>query len=116
MKNRFLTSTLLLLATQLSVNAQVTMRLDASKRGPLVSPYQYGLFFEEINHAGDGGLYAEMVSNRSFEEGHDNWTAVGSASLSNRNAALLNEAQGSCLRLFAATASDAKAAGVMNNG
>ena len=116
MKNRFLTSTLLLLATQLSVNAQVTMRLDASKRGPLVSPYQYGLFFEEINHAGDGGLYAEMVSNRSFEEGLDNWTAVGSASLSNRNAALLNEAQGSCLRLFAATASDAKPAGVMNNG
>ena len=28
----------------------------------------YGLFFEEINHAGDGGLYAELVQNRSFEE------------------------------------------------
>lgn len=25
-------------------------------------------FFEEINHAGDGGLYAELVQNRSFEE------------------------------------------------
>ena len=28
----------------------------------------YGIFFEEINHAGDGDLYAELVKNRSFEE------------------------------------------------
>jgi alpha-L-arabinofuranosidase len=28
----------------------------------------YGIFFEEINHAGDGGLYAELLRNRSFEE------------------------------------------------
>lgn len=27
----------------------------------------YGLFFEDLNHAADGGLYAEMVRNRSFE-------------------------------------------------
>ncbi len=27
----------------------------------------YGLFFEDLNHAADGGLYAEMVQNRSFE-------------------------------------------------
>ena len=27
----------------------------------------YGLFFEDINHAADGGLYAELVQNRSFE-------------------------------------------------
>lgn len=27
----------------------------------------YGLFFEDINHAADGGLYAEMIQNRSFE-------------------------------------------------
>jgi alpha-L-arabinofuranosidase len=27
----------------------------------------YGIFFEDINHAADGGLYAEMVQNRSFE-------------------------------------------------
>jgi alpha-L-arabinofuranosidase len=33
-----------------------------------VSPLLYGLFFEEINHAGDGGLYAELVRNRSFED------------------------------------------------
>lgn len=27
----------------------------------------FGLFFEDINHAADGGLYAELVQNRSFE-------------------------------------------------
>ena len=28
----------------------------------------YGIFFEEINHAGEGGLYAELIQNRSFED------------------------------------------------
>ncbi len=31
-----------------------------------LSPDMYGIFFEEINHAGDGGLYAELVRNRNF--------------------------------------------------
>jgi alpha-L-arabinofuranosidase len=42
--------------------------VDLSRRGVEISPAMYGLFFEEINHAGDGGLYAELVQNRSFEE------------------------------------------------
>jgi len=33
-----------------------------------VSPMLYGIFFEDINHAADGGLYAELVRNRSFED------------------------------------------------
>lgn len=32
-----------------------------------MSPTLYGLFFEDINHAADGGLYAELLNNRSFE-------------------------------------------------
>jgi len=32
-----------------------------------LSPYLYGLFFEDINYGADGGLYAELVQNRSFE-------------------------------------------------
>jgi alpha-L-arabinofuranosidase len=39
----------------------------AAKRVP-VSPTQYGIFFEEISHGGEGGLYAEMIQNRSFED------------------------------------------------
>ncbi|MCR5092644.1 MAG: alpha-L-arabinofuranosidase [Lachnospiraceae bacterium] len=33
-----------------------------------VAPDLYGLFFEDISHAGDGGLYPEMLRNRSFED------------------------------------------------
>ena len=39
-----------------------------TSRGHAVSPMLYGIFFEEINRAGDGGLYAEMIQNRSFED------------------------------------------------
>ena len=42
--------------------------IDMAKKGAEVPSSMYGVFFEEINHAGDGGLYAELVQNRSFEE------------------------------------------------
>ncbi len=42
--------------------------INLQDRGANISPTMYGVFFEEINHAGDGGLYAELVQNRSFEE------------------------------------------------
>jgi alpha-L-arabinofuranosidase len=38
-----------------------------AQQGKKISPYLFGLFFEDINYAADGGLYAEMVQNRSFE-------------------------------------------------
>lgn len=41
--------------------------LDKSKQGVAVSEHLYGLFFEDINQAADGGLNAEMVINNSFE-------------------------------------------------
>ena len=37
------------------------------KKGVKVTPEMIGLFFEDINFAADGGLYAEMIENRSFE-------------------------------------------------
>lgn len=42
--------------------------INLQEKGTEVAPSMYGIFFEEINHAGDGGLYAELVKNRSFEE------------------------------------------------
>lgn len=42
--------------------------VNIQEKGNEISPSMYGVFFEEINHAGDGGLYAELVQNRSFEE------------------------------------------------
>ncbi len=41
--------------------------IRTDKPGAEVQPTMYGLFFEDINYAADGGLYAEMVKNRSFE-------------------------------------------------
>jgi hypothetical protein len=40
---------------------------DAGGRGTPISRRLFGIFFEDINHAADGGLYAELVQNRSFE-------------------------------------------------
>lgn len=48
--------------------AAVQVKVDAEGKQVKVSPDLYGIFYEEINHAGDGGLYAEMVQNRTLEE------------------------------------------------
>ena len=52
-----------------AVQAQVTIDIDTRLRGPKVSPMLYGIFYEDINHAADGGIYAELIRNRSFEDG-----------------------------------------------
>lgn len=51
-----------------SVEPSARITVHADRPGAEISPALWGLFFEEINHAGDGGLYAEMIQNRSFEE------------------------------------------------
>src|ERR1700723_3110234 len=45
-----------------------TITIQADQPGAVVSSNLFGIFFEEINFAGDGGVYAEMVRNRSFAE------------------------------------------------
>ena len=52
----------------LSASAQThVMDVNTKKLGAPVQSTMYGIFFEDINYAADGGLYAEMVKNRSFE-------------------------------------------------
>ena len=41
--------------------------IDVKKKGAPIQSTMYGIFFEDINFAADGGLYAELVKNRSFE-------------------------------------------------
>jgi alpha-N-arabinofuranosidase len=43
------------------------LQVDAAKTVTKIQPTMYGVFFEDINFAADGGLYAEMIKNRSFE-------------------------------------------------
>ncbi|MEU8892340.1 alpha-L-arabinofuranosidase C-terminal domain-containing protein [Streptomyces sp. NPDC048442] len=47
--------------------ADYTLSLDRSRPGPEIDDSMYGVFYEDINRAADGGLYAELVQNRSFE-------------------------------------------------
>ncbi len=45
----------------------VTLNIQLDKPVHAVSPTLYGLMTEEINYSYDGGLYAEMVRNRTFQ-------------------------------------------------
>ncbi len=111
------------LSMSLAAQAQVSMIIDAQKRSAMVSDSQYGLFFEEINHAGDGGLYAELIRNRSFEDNTTSaeyWSAVKQSgqtvTLAINKSNLINDAQQQCLRMTVSGASDGKKAGVANTG
>ena len=46
-----------------------SIRVNMQEEKAPVSPTLHGIFMEEISHAFDGGLYAELIQNRSFEEG-----------------------------------------------
>lgn len=62
----------IVIAAVLSGNAQsqqqATITINASQPGAKVMPTLHGIFFEEISHGGEGGLYAELIQNRGFEE------------------------------------------------
>ncbi len=57
---------MLVLFTIAQINAQ-TKNTQLPKTAKKISSDLFGLFFEDINYAADGGLYAELVQNRSFE-------------------------------------------------
>ena len=54
--------------TSVFLSAQtMVMDVNTKKAGAPIQNTMYGLFFEDINYAADGGLYGELVKNRSFE-------------------------------------------------
>lgn len=111
--------TVAILVTATLVSAQVTMNIDATKRGPELSPYQWGLFFEEINHAGDGGLWAEMIDNGSFEQFDERgsmWATQGGATATIVRSDLLNGVQTKALKVNATGATATSMRGISNNG
>ncbi|HSX96418.1 MAG TPA: alpha-L-arabinofuranosidase C-terminal domain-containing protein, partial [Streptomyces sp.] len=86
--------------------------VDPSARGAKIDDTMYGVFFEDINRAADGGLYAELVQNRSFEYSTaDNraytpltsWAVDGTAQVVN-DAGRLNERNRNYLSLGAGSA------------
>src|SRR5258708_4463411 len=69
------TRLLVALLTVWSLRAQsaATLTIDLSQRKAPVSPTLYGLMTEEVNYSYDGGLYAELVRNRTFRS---DWTGI----------------------------------------
>ena len=68
------------MATSLAAYAQDnTVTVQTKKIGAEIQPTMYGIFFEDINFGADGGLYAELVKNRSFEFSPDHYMGWNSA-------------------------------------
>src|SRR5689334_14142141 len=55
------------------LSGQATINIDLTHSKAPVSPTLYGLMTEEINYSYDGGLYAELVRNRTFRS---DWTGI----------------------------------------
>ena len=74
----------LALTAGVAVQAQTNeLVIQTKKVGAPIQSTMYGLFFEDINYAADGGLYAELVKNRSFEFPQNlmGWKTFGKVSL-----------------------------------
>ena len=61
-------ATLLLLSSAAVAQPAPTLTIDLAQPKAKVSPQLYGLMTEEINYSYDGGLYAELVRNRTFQD------------------------------------------------
>ncbi len=98
------------------------LKIDAGKSGPPVG-LRYGLMTEEINFSYDGGLYGELVRNRSFKEDAKDpvhWSLVqeggAAASMSLDLGQPLNAAVGTSLKLAITEAGAKQRAGIANEG
>ena len=67
--------------------AQKTFEINVKNVGAEIQPDMYGVFFEDINFGADGGLYAELIKNRSFEfhQPFVGWTPFGNVDVQNEN-------------------------------
>lgn len=118
------------------------LKIDAGSVSGYVSPMLYGLMTEEINFAYEGGIYGELIRNRSFKADAINrriapvdyepskyypaqinvsnppryWNTVGNAAIALDTNTPLNEALNVSLKLDASSASAASPAGIANGG
>lgn len=125
MKNKSaITSILLLCVLNGMLLAQKpVLNIDLSAKGNAISPLHYGIFFEDINHAADGGLYAELIRNRSFEDDTNplHWsnflTTGASITTSVETTGMLNGSQKRALKMSVITdGKNGSKAGVYNEG
>ncbi len=101
---------------------RLTVRVD--RPGVTISPMLYGLMTEEINHSYDGGLYAELIRNRTFKEDAQqpaHWSVVKSEDSDGQIALDTDEpvnttALTTSLRLEIAKADKGQRCGIANDG
>jgi len=99
-----------------------TLTIEAGAATAQVSPLFNGLMTEEINHAYDGGLYAELVQNRAFLDAPNapvHWSIVedgGAARMALDRDTPLNATIPTSLRLDVTQASAGRSAGIANDG
>jgi alpha-L-arabinofuranosidase len=115
--------TSLLTASVLSGQAATSLAIDLNHAKSLVSPTLYGLMTEEINYSYDGGLYAELVRNRTFRSdwsGILNWflleKGTSSAKLNVDPKEGPSRAIGNSARLEVTKADAGNPAGLLNEG
>ena len=130
---RYLTATLLLIAAVASAQtnpdtvtvengvgvAIPVLQIDAGKVTGKVSPSLYGLMTEEINYSYEGGLYGELIRNRTFKSSTNNpafWSAVGDTTISLDTDQPLNAALEISLKLDTSKATKDAAVGIANSG
>lgn len=97
-----------LIAAHGVLGGPVRLSVDATQTVTKVHPSLYGIFFEEINQAGDGGIYAELIRNRGLEGATEGtqlpagWKALegaGSGSVTLDESSPLNEARRRALKI-----------------
>jgi len=76
-----------------SIASAINLKVS-STGGNASSPLMYGLMFEDINHSGDGGIYAELINNRAFQGSREfpstlePWVPVGNAVFTLQNTSI----------------------------
>jgi alpha-N-arabinofuranosidase len=96
-----------------------TLQINAGQIAAKVSPVLYGLMTEEINFSYEGGLYGELIRNRSFKANLTNvvyWTNIGAGSFSLDTNEPLNSALNVSLKLDASSATKDAPEGIANGG
>src|SRR5665213_4221976 len=102
-----------------AANAIPVLQIDAGKITGKVSPTLYGLMTEEINFSYEGGIYGELIRNRTFKANAENplfWNAAGNGIISLDTNQPLNGALNVSLKLDVSKASKTSPVGIANGG
>jgi alpha-N-arabinofuranosidase len=125
-RRTLLTSAVLVITVVLALSAQqtvTTLTVRVDQPGVKIDPLFYGLMTEEINHAYDGGLYAELIRNRTFRDDAQkpaNWSVAkyggGEGNIALEDSPVPNTALAKSLKLDASALASGQRVGVANEG